>query len=163
MRDQSFFSSKKSVFLLLIKKAACIVSFGGCERKMVVSGTDDFEFATEIRDVITGVCKGSRPCSCGRDPMQSIVSITNNNVRTIRTHMTIEAMPKATFYGNDVHDRENSQSRFHSFREKMAESLYGRKCWDVILELWVAEVESMKKEAEFCRRMMKRSPSEFVT
>lgn len=135
--------------------AACFVSFGGCERKTVVPGTDDFEFATEIRDAITGVCKGSRPCSCGRDLMQSIVSITNDNVRTIRTHMIVEAMSKATFYGNDVHDRENSQSRFHSFREKMAEPLYGCECWDVILELWFAEVESMTKEAEFCRDMMK--------
>lgn len=142
--------------------AFCCLLVIGCERKDVTPEASDPVYAAMIKDAIDGVCNGSGSCDCGRDIMQSIVSMTNDSARMMHTRMVVEAMSKATFCGSDVHDRENSQARFHSFREKMSEPLYGGKCWDVILELWFAEVESMKKEAEFCRHMMKRSPFEFI-
>ena len=134
---------------------ACMVA-AGCGGYAKPSTPEEKRFAESARAGIQSVCdKKKSSKECAAELMREVLSETNSVQRQRLLSFVCDAIAKAR-YSDKFDEHVNSWCYLRAFRIAVSDILCGHKEFGAALELWFAQMESLRNDSYFCKAEAKR-------
>ena len=148
--------SKKHSAIAGLLALAWIVVLSGCGWRAKPSTPEEKRFAESARVGIQSVCDMKTPAKeCADNLMRTVLAETNTVKRQRLLSFLGDAIANARY--SDKFDKHvDSWGDLRTFRRAASDILCGRKEFGAALELWFAQMESLRNDSPFCKAEAKR-------
>ena len=151
---------KVQVKLILVVVAglfalACMV-LSGCGGRAKPSTPEEKRFAESARAGIQSVCDMEKPPKeCADELMREVLAETNAVKRQRLLSFVYDAMKNAR-YSDNLDRHTDSWEDMRAFRTASSDILCAHEEYGAALELWFAQMDSLRNDSPFCKAEAKR-------